>query len=321
MEEQRNSQVNAFEWLLNPIRPIDFLNNYFEKEPLLIERNRPDYYNELMSAYDIENVMDLGENIANFDISQSTGDDGLGDSAYSTIFKKDNISIKAGIRKRDVARRFNEQSSSLLVSQVQNVIPKLRRFVNHLSLALDGKCYADLFITPPSISNGFGIHFDLNDVYILQLFGSKRWNVFETYNYLPDNPSFYRGFSRNEGDHRKLFCVDLKPGNFLYLPRGYVHDVTTTDQISMHVTIGCLNQKWSDTFRLRMTDLFSRVECFRRRIPDQQDQAAEELTKIKELFRKEMTSGASESRSAKCQEEPSLVKTQPSLLDILNTYK
>ena len=40
--------------------------------------------------------------------------------------------------------------------------------------------------------------------------------------------------------------ANLKAGDLLYLPRGYLHSATTSDTYSAHVTIGVSVYTWAD---------------------------------------------------------------------------
>jgi hypothetical protein len=50
-----------------------------------------------------------------------------------------------------------------------------------------------------------------------------------------------------------LLDVELEAGDALYLPRGYVHAALTTDEHSVHLTVGVLSTTWYDV----LTDVVS----------------------------------------------------------------
>ncbi len=93
----------------------------------------------------------------------------------------------------------------------------------------------------PSQNTGFAPHYDVHDVFVLQLFGRKRWRIHEPVLPAPlrDQPWDAR---REEVAARAasepLLDVTLEPGDALYLPRGYLHAASALGEVSGHVTIG-----------------------------------------------------------------------------------
>src|SRR5690606_32598482 len=161
----------------------DFFEQFFEQNPLLIQRDQMDYYDSILSIKDIEHVIDLGKNLSNFDINQSTSDGALDDNLYSFVVQELIYQLNTCIDKIKIKQLMNNQKCPIVISHFHKELPKLKEFIDQLSIALDGNCYADMFITPPLVSKGFGIHFDLNDVYVMQLYGNKRWEIYESFGY------------------------------------------------------------------------------------------------------------------------------------------
>jgi ribosomal protein L16 Arg81 hydroxylase len=81
------------------------------------------------------------------------------------------------------------------------------------------------YVTPPQ-SRGFAAHYDVHDVFVLQVAGRKRWYVHEPVlvDPLPDQPWDQR---KTEVTARAaeppLMDTVLAPGDALYLPRGFLH--------------------------------------------------------------------------------------------------
>lgn len=46
-----------FEWIINPIKSSDFMREYWEKKPNLINRSDKNYYNSLMSMKSLNNMI------------------------------------------------------------------------------------------------------------------------------------------------------------------------------------------------------------------------------------------------------------------------
>lgn len=92
--------------------------------------------------------------------------------------------------------------------------------------------HAVVYVTPPA-ARGFDLHHDEDDVFVIQLHGSKtwRWAPPQHHERLPLTP----GRHETAGEHVRTRC--LRVGDVLYLPRGTIHAAETTDEASVHLTM------------------------------------------------------------------------------------
>jgi ribosomal protein L16 Arg81 hydroxylase len=122
----------------------------------------------------------------------------------------------------------------------------------------------NIYMTPAH-SQGFTPHYDTHDVFVLQISGEKHWQIFEVDTGLPlkNNPFVKEGFEPGK-------VIDefvLKEGDFLYIPRGRVHDAHTKDQYSMHITVGLLAHTWTDFLAETIAHLSGNNIEFRNNLP------------------------------------------------------
>ena len=108
--------------------------------------------------------------------------------------------------------------------------PAARRLVLDLEDRLVATLQTNIYVTGPN-AQGFAVHSDDHDVLVLQTHGTKHWNIFDK----PAGPM--------------LHDVTLKPGDVLYMPKGFPHAGATTDQLSIHVTVGIFPLTWLDLAR------------------------------------------------------------------------
>ncbi|EOD28528.1 hypothetical protein EMIHUDRAFT_204434 [Emiliania huxleyi CCMP1516] len=97
-------------------------------------------------------------------------------------------------------------------------------------------CGASVYLTPAG-SQGLAPHHDDVEVFILQTEGRKTWAVYapEPGNELPHRPSGDLPRSRLG---RRVLRATLRPGDLLYLPRGFVHEAACSDKHrSTHITV------------------------------------------------------------------------------------
>ena len=96
------------------------------------------------------------------------------------------------------------------------------------------------YITPPD-NRGFDPHYDVHDVFVLQIQGEKHWEVREPVllNPLRSQPSAEHQAAVQAAARSAPFLdAVLRPGDCLYLPRGWLHSATALGGTSIHLTIG-----------------------------------------------------------------------------------
>lgn len=130
--------------------------------------------------------------------------------------------------------------STVVLQALHRLWPPVIDFVGRLAADLGHPCQANAYITPPS-SRGFTAHYDVHDVFVLQLAGSKQWAV-----HRPVHPSPLRSQPWNQhaaaveaaAKEPPLIETVLRPGDALYLPRGYLHSAEALGETSAHLTVG-----------------------------------------------------------------------------------
>ena len=113
----------------------------------------------------------------------------------------------------------------------------LTELVAELELELGHPCQANAYLTPPG-SQGFAVHSDTHDVFVLQTAGAKRWEV-----HTPDG----------------VEDVLLEPGLSMYLPSGTPHAARAQDTVSLHVTIGINQLTWRGLVERSVRDALAAV--------------------------------------------------------------
>jgi bifunctional lysine-specific demethylase and histidyl-hydroxylase NO66 len=134
---------------------------------------------------------------------------------------------------------------------------------------------ANAYFTPKR-SQGLAVHHDTHDVFVLQVSGTKRWQVYEPVWELPLKRQRHTEEMGAPGD--TVLDVVLGPGDTLYLPRGWLHQALTSDEDSLHLTIGVNVYTWIDAFRAALARCEQDVAF--RRSPD--GDGAELLERLRE---------------------------------------
>jgi bifunctional lysine-specific demethylase and histidyl-hydroxylase NO66 len=136
-----------------------------------------------------------------------------------------------------------DRGATLVMQGLHRYWPPVVRFCRELELALGHPCQANAYVTPPG-SQGFDPHVDAHDVFVLQAFGHKSWQVWHT----PEDPC-------NDGAEHELLDVELTPGAALYLPTGTRHAASTQQALSGHLTIGVQQTTWRKVMQRALEQL------------------------------------------------------------------
>jgi ribosomal protein L16 Arg81 hydroxylase len=129
---------------------------------------------------------------------------------------------------------------TVVLQGLHRLWPPLIDFAGALTTDLGHPVQVNAYITPSS-SQGFSAHYDVHDVFVLQIAGEKRWRIHAPVhrNPLPDQPWADRR-SAVEARAQETPVIDtvLRPGDALYLPRGYLHAAEALGDVSCHLTVG-----------------------------------------------------------------------------------
>ena len=132
------------------------------------------------------------------------------------------------------------QGSTLVLQGLHRLWPPLVSFAAQLGTDLGHPVQVNAYITPPQ-STGFSAHYDVHDVFVLQVAGEKRWNIHAPVleHPLRDQPWTDRR-AEVSAAARDVPVIDavLRPGDALYLPRGWLHSAQALGEVSIHLTVG-----------------------------------------------------------------------------------
>ena len=130
--------------------------------------------------------------------------------------------------------------ATLVLQALHRVWPPIIDFVGELAEELGHPVQANAYVTPPQ-NQGFDDHYDVHDVFVLQVSGAKRWRIHAPVwtSPLRDQPwTDRRAAVERAAAEPPLIEAVLEPGDCLYLPRGFLHAATALGGVSTHLTLG-----------------------------------------------------------------------------------
>lgn len=124
-----------------------------------------------------------------------------------------------------------DAGATLLMRNIEHWHPPAAALTDRLGIELRRRVEAFLFLTPPG-RQGLGPHRDDADVFVLQLHGSKQWQVHT----VPDDGHWQTGYEPNPGPVQ--LETTTSAGEVLYIPRGAPHSaVGHADGLSVHLSL------------------------------------------------------------------------------------
>ena len=129
---------------------------------------------------------------------------------------------------------------TVVLQGLHRLWPPLIDFAGALTTDLGHPVQVNAYITPAS-SQGFSAHYDVHDVFVLQVAGEKRWRIHEPVLEAPsrDQPwTDHRAAVAARAEEPPVIDAVLRPGDALYLPRGYLHAAEALGGVTCHLTVG-----------------------------------------------------------------------------------
>lgn len=228
------------EALLRPVELETFFSHHWEQKPLLISRGDPTFYDALLTLADVEAFISRGD--VRYPALRLARDGRFyPPEAYTQDFRYGDEVFRG---MPDLQKIHTEYSSGATVTLPawHRAWPPLGRLCARLEEQLDHVINTNVYLTPPRAA-GFTPHYDTHEVFVLQIAGSKHWQIHAPPLALPHRSQTF-AFASYVAPERAMQEFDLSPGDLAYLPRGYVHTTTTSEQPSLHVTIGVTVYTW-----------------------------------------------------------------------------
>ncbi|MDR6437705.1 hypothetical protein J2790_002854 [Paenarthrobacter nicotinovorans] len=139
-------------------------------------------------------------------------------------------------------RKFAD-GATLVLQALHRTWDPVATFSSRLSTELGHPVQANAYITPPQ-NRGFDDHYDVHDVFVLQIEGTKRWIIHEPVHEDPlrTQPWTDRSDAVAQAAKGEAYIdTILEPGDVLYLPRGWLHAAQAQGKVSIHLTLGVHN--------------------------------------------------------------------------------
>ena len=206
-----------------------FLREHWGRAPFLRESASSGRFDDLASLDDLDTmVASLGLRASSLRMVRDG--EPLPVNTYTSAPGPKSRTSDRPVDAASVYKRFDD-GATIVVESLHRYWRPLTDFCRELETSLGHRLQVNAYITPPG-SQGFDVHKDGHDVFVLQVSGAKHWIVFD-----------------NLDEERVLIDREIQAGDALYIPAGFPHAASAGTTASAHLTVGILTHDSIDIVR------------------------------------------------------------------------
>jgi hypothetical protein len=168
----------------------------------------------------------------------------------------------------DKVRALVRQGASIVLNGIETLTPGIKQIADALACETNGKVQANLYCSWKR-QQAFDVHFDTHDVFAMQIAGDKVWRIYQRHFKDPVNhPAFKKLDTSFHHQHKgaPLMEFTMRPGDLVYIPRGFYHDALAESEASVHVSFSVIHAIGIDVVTV-LYELAIMDEVFRQALP------------------------------------------------------
>ncbi|MHC6157655.1 cupin domain-containing protein [Bradyrhizobium elkanii] len=216
--------------LIAPVPPEQFFNRFWEKEVLYVSRNDVAYFPFLRAEQSLEEIIQF--------FCRQWGDVSL---ARAGTPASECPYLNAPPDLRAITKAFREKYT-VVVNDLQLKDLSVAHLCRSIERAFFCRANVNAYLTNAD-SQGLKAHYDDDDVFILQLKGTKSWKI---YRERVDLPLASMAYAERLTLDSPFDGFELVPGDVLYMPRGVIHEAIAGAVPSLHLTVSLSTLRWID---------------------------------------------------------------------------
>jgi len=239
--------VDALALTLAPVETSEFLADHWERQPLVVARDDPQRFRHILAPEDVQKlVCETRIRAPGFRLVKEGAQLPLAGYTEDIAWRPGSFSGTPVVER--VAEEL-ARGATLVLQALHLHWPAAALYCRGLEAALGCPVQANAYLTPAT-SRGFAVHHDTHDVFVLQVSGRKSWRVYEPVLELPLKQQRWSPRLGDPGPPTAAFT--LEAGQTVYLPRGWPHEATTSEDESLHLTIGLHPTTRMDALRMAL---------------------------------------------------------------------
>ena len=224
--------------LLAPVTPEQFFAEYYDRQPLHV-RGDAAKFAQVLSWRQVNRLLDMTHVWSGTSLKLVMDSQTIPPEQFCTrAMGRDGAQLLQPDAK--LVQGWIAKGASVVMNDVDSLTPGLASVSNALEAAGLGKAQANVYISWQS-HKAFRTHYDTHDVWAVQVEGEKDWNIWDGRAEWPIPHPVFKGQPQAHHDQARgklRGVVKMKPGDLLYLPRGWYHDALAEAPASVHIAYG-----------------------------------------------------------------------------------
>ncbi|WP_170063561.1 cupin domain-containing protein [Rathayibacter tritici] len=249
-----------------------FLDEYRDKKPLL-RVGAIAAPHELLTLGEIDDLL-TSEAIRPPYFRMAKGGDQIRDGVFTQLTRVQLSHMDDVVDPVKVIQAF-QGGATITWNSMNHFNANLRQIATTLSRTLGCRSDVVSFLTPGGRVQGFAPHLDSTEVFVIQLYGQKKWSVWETI--IPRPSAGYALDPQTLGEPTMEFVMN--PGDVLYLPWGTPHVASSVDQMSFHLSVTTKPRSLSELLQDIVKDVTEGDESFSEQ-PTLNESRAHDVTEV-----------------------------------------
>jgi quercetin dioxygenase-like cupin family protein len=227
----------------------EFFRTYFNKKVLYRPRGISGDPRQILSIADMDDIVHSEGMRSNLLRMLGNGVPAIGDQLTSQLeMRREGKTIEDAVDPGRIYAHFRA-GKTLIHGGLNLTRPNLRALARSMTERFAAKSEAVAFLTPAGQRGS--THSDPTDVYVIQLEGTKRWQIWPT-------PQVRRpGDDKDSFDSLPEPVLDLsvQPGDVLYIPYSTPHRASAEGSVSLHVTVVAGPRTWAQHLLSAVKDI------------------------------------------------------------------
>jgi ribosomal protein L16 Arg81 hydroxylase len=211
--------MHVLQELLDPMPVREFLHRAFTRVPFAMP-DRARRYTQDFTEADVAAIVDTGRSVLRI--------------VHNGRLMHDHARLSW-----KEAQAYYSRGHTLLVRYAERSSPKFQELAEAFAQFFHAPVDIQVYLTPDK-SQAFGWHYDLEEVFIIQVQGCKEYTIRQnTVNPLPVWDTMPEDMAYDRETSRIRMTCRLEAGDWLYIPSGWWH-IARTQAASMHLSIGVM---------------------------------------------------------------------------------
>jgi ribosomal protein L16 Arg81 hydroxylase len=266
-----------FEHLVAPIGIAGFFEKYWEKDFLHIKHDAG-YFDNVLTTEDIDDFLSQ-QNLHPDGVRLVNNKQSVDAKEWTKTETLLAGNIKTIVSPEKVFDLF-DQGATIILNAAEKTILRLAKACIAIEQELKIRVQANIYITPPN-SQGFAAHYDVHDIFTMQVKGPKTWRLYAATEELPHT------FTRIAEMAPLIKEIEMDSGDFLYIPRGVIHEAFSSSVSTIHVNFSC-KPRYGFHVLERLAELAEQEDVFFRRAIPHGFSSNEERQKYESQFREKL---------------------------------